>query len=184
VYLLHCSIYFLCYLFVLCTSCTNKDNNKDNNNTADRKATTCIGKDFSTPLCKLRSTTTGTLLLDSPSTQGNSYNWVDSSRQRTESCPVSTTLVISACWRLIHYDVKISGALIRTHDLWIRKRVCYPLHHSAQRLDCWRADSYNEFVATQCRYICPMTKRVNCSLKALSFSLSLSLFFSLSLGLV
>jgi len=32
--------------------------------------------------------------------------------------------VISACWRLMHYDVKISGARIRTHDLWIRKRVC------------------------------------------------------------
>jgi len=31
----------------------------------------------------------------------------------------------------MHHDVKISGARIRTHDLWIRKRVCYPLHHSA-----------------------------------------------------
>jgi len=31
----------------------------------------------------------------------------------------------------MHYDVKINGARIRTHDLWIRKRVCYPLHHSA-----------------------------------------------------
>jgi len=30
----------------------------------------------------------------------------------------------------MHHDVKISGARIRTHDLWIRKRVCYPLHHS------------------------------------------------------
>jgi len=35
------------------------------------------------------------------------------------------------CWRLMHHDVKISGARIWTHDLWIRKRVCYPLHHSA-----------------------------------------------------
>jgi len=24
------------------------------------------------------------------------------------------------------YDGKISGTRIRTHDLWIRKRVCYP----------------------------------------------------------
>jgi len=31
----------------------------------------------------------------------------------------------------MHHDVKISGAQIRTHDLWIWKRVCYPLHHSA-----------------------------------------------------
>jgi len=31
----------------------------------------------------------------------------------------------------MHYDVKVSGARIRTHDLWIRKRVCYALHHSA-----------------------------------------------------
>jgi len=29
------------------------------------------------------------------------------------------------------YDVKISDAWIQTHDLWIRKQVCYPLHHSA-----------------------------------------------------
>jgi len=31
------------------------------------------------------------------------------------------------------HDVKISGARIRTHDLWIRKRVCYQLHHSVPR---------------------------------------------------
>jgi len=31
----------------------------------------------------------------------------------------------------MHYDVKISGVRIRKHDLWIRKRVCYSLHHSA-----------------------------------------------------
>jgi len=29
--------------------------------------------------------------------------------------------------------VKISGARIRTQYLWIRKRVCYPLHHSASK---------------------------------------------------
>jgi len=34
----------------------------------------------------------------------------------------------------MHYDVKISGARIQTHDLWIRKRVCYPLHHSASQI--------------------------------------------------
>jgi len=42
---------------------------------------------------------------------------------------VSTSPVISACWRLMYHDVKISGARIRTHDLWIRKRLCYPVHH-------------------------------------------------------
>jgi len=31
----------------------------------------------------------------------------------------------------MQYDVKISVARIRTHDLWMRKRVCYPLHHRA-----------------------------------------------------
>jgi len=36
---------------------------------------------------------------------------------------VSTTPVISACWRLMHYDEKISGARYQTRDLWIRKRV-------------------------------------------------------------
>jgi len=36
--------------------------------------------------------------------------------------------------RLMHYDVKTSGARIRTHDLWIRKRVCYPRHHSAPQV--------------------------------------------------
>jgi len=30
----------------------------------------------------------------------------------------------------VHHDVKLSGARIQTHDLWIRKRVCYPLHHT------------------------------------------------------
>jgi len=38
---------------------------------------------------------------------------------------VSTTLVISASQRLMHYDLKISGARIRTHDLWIRMPICY-----------------------------------------------------------
>jgi len=45
--------------------------------------------------------------------------------------PVSSSSVISACWRLMRYDVKISGAPNRTHDLWTREWVCYPLHHSA-----------------------------------------------------
>jgi len=40
----------------------------------------------------------------------------------------------------MHHDVKISGARIRTNDLWIRKRVCYPLHH-AQRPTMTRNDS-------------------------------------------
>jgi len=31
---------------------------------------------------------------------------------------------------LLHHGVKISGARIRTHDLWIRKRVRFSLHHS------------------------------------------------------
>jgi len=35
------------------------------------------------------------------------------------------------------YDVKISGARIRTHDLWIRKRVCYPLHYTAPHNVCY-----------------------------------------------
>jgi len=34
----------------------------------------------------------------------------------------------------MHHDMKISGSRIRTHDRWIRKRVCYPLHHSAPRV--------------------------------------------------
>jgi len=32
---------------------------------------------------------------------------------------VSTSPVFSACWRLMHHDVKINGARIRAHDLWI-----------------------------------------------------------------
>jgi len=35
----------------------------------------------------------------------------------------------------MHYDEKINGTRIRTHDLWIRKRVCYPLHHSASQFN-------------------------------------------------
>jgi len=45
--------------------------------------------------------------------------------------PVSTSTVISACWKLMQHVLKICGARIRTHDLWTRKRVCCPLHHSA-----------------------------------------------------
>ena len=34
----------------------------------------------------------------------------------------------------MHYDVKNSGVRDRTQDLWIRKRACYPLQHSAPYL--------------------------------------------------
>jgi len=42
--------------------------------------------------------------------------------------------------------VKISGSRIRTHDLWIRKRVCYPLHHSASVIlvRCRRINVFNQ----------------------------------------
>ena len=58
-------------------------------------------------------------------------SWVDYTATRTESCTVGTTPVISACWRLMHYDVKNGGVRDRTHVLWIRQRACYPLYHSA-----------------------------------------------------
>jgi len=60
-----------------------------------------------------------------------SASWVN--RQQTDSCRVGTIPVISASWGWMHYDVTYIGARIRTHDLWIRKRVCYPLHQSAPR---------------------------------------------------
>jgi len=56
-------------------------------------------------------------------------SWVNYSSQRTKSFSEPYTPVISACWRLMGYDVKISGARIWTHDLWIRKRACYPMHY-------------------------------------------------------
>jgi hypothetical protein len=57
--------------------------------------------------------------------------WTTAKQARTESCTVGTTPVISAFWRLKHYDVKNSGVWDRPHDLyWIRKRVCYPLHYT------------------------------------------------------
>jgi len=31
----------------------------------------------------------------------------------------------------MQHDMKVSGARLWTHDLWIWKRECYPLHHSA-----------------------------------------------------
>jgi len=43
--------------------------------------------------------------------------------------------VILACWRLMQYDVKISGARIRTHDIWIRNRVCYLLYRLLHHTD-------------------------------------------------
>jgi len=39
--------------------------------------------------------------------------------------------VISTYLRLICYDVKLIVARIQTHNLWIRKGVCYSLHPSA-----------------------------------------------------
>jgi hypothetical protein len=84
----------------------------------DRKTTTCI----SSKLFLLCCVNSAALPL------GHCYSlclprmvasWVDYSRQRTESCPVSTTPVISACWRLMNCDVKNSGALDSN-----------PLHHS------------------------------------------------------
>jgi len=56
-------------------------------------------------------------------------DWMDHSRQQTDLCPVSTTLVISAGRRLMYYDAKISGARIRTHDL--KTNVPITIHHSA-----------------------------------------------------
>jgi len=55
----------------------------------------------------------------------------------------------------MHYDVKISGARIRTHDLWIQKRVCYPLHNSVplsrQVIECYlRLDSKDGRKMAQC----------------------------------
>jgi len=44
----------------------------------------------------------------------------------------------------MHYDVKISGAWIRTHDLWIQKRVCCPLHLRASLLQQLREEEKSE----------------------------------------
>jgi len=57
---------------------------------------------------------------------------VDYSRQRTESFSEHYVIDLSLL-KADAYDVKISGARIRTHDLWIRKRVCYLLHHSGDK---------------------------------------------------
>jgi len=43
----------------------------------------------------------------------------------------------------MHHDVKVRGARIRTHDLRIRKRVCYPLHHSAPQMSNVRTEPNN-----------------------------------------
>jgi len=88
-----------------------------------------LGKAFSVPLFWFRSTTTGKLLLDSPSPDGIA-SWVNYNRQRTKSSSGHYVSDLSFL-KGNAYDMKIRGARIRTHDLWIRKRVCYPLHHSA-----------------------------------------------------
>jgi len=88
-----------------------------------------IGKAFSAPLCSPPALPL--VRCYSMRLPWRVVRWVKHSRQWTESCPVGTTSVISACSRLMTYDVKISGAPIRTHDLRIRKQVCYPLHRSA-----------------------------------------------------
>jgi len=51
-YLLHCSIYFLYYLFVLCTSCSNTDYNNNNKQKQANSVFTPIGIKF-VGFCKL-----------------------------------------------------------------------------------------------------------------------------------
>jgi len=50
-------------------------------------------------------------------------SWGNYTRQSTNWIVQWALPVMSACWRLMHYDVKISSARIR-------ERVCYLLHHS------------------------------------------------------
>jgi len=71
--------------------------------------------------------------------------------------PVSTSPVISACWMQMHHDVKLSGARIRTHDLWIRKRVCHPLHHGAPQR--WRSTSTIVCTWSRCLHFALRTLR-------------------------
>jgi len=57
-------------------------------------------------------------------------SWVNYSCRWTESSSEHFASNLS----LLKADAlrsEISSARIRIHDLWIRKRVCYPLHHSA-----------------------------------------------------
>jgi len=71
------------------------------------------------------------LLLDSPSPGGTLAEWTTAVNVLNR--PVSTSSLISVCGRLMHFDVKIRDARIRTHDLWIRKQVCYSLGYTTQR---------------------------------------------------
>jgi len=127
---------------------------------ADRKATaldTC--KAFSAPLCYSAALPLVCCCIRLPR-QVAIYSSVDYSGQWTESCPVNTTPVISVCWRLMQYDVKISCVRIRTHDLWIRKRVYYPLHYSAPKDN---KDLHNKSgrVSVLSTFLCPTVKRVD-----------------------
>jgi len=45
--------------------------------------------------------------------------------------------------RMYWKNVSLHSARIRTHDLWIRKRVCYPLHHSGSLKDRCAIYKYN-----------------------------------------
>jgi len=58
---------------------------------------------------------------------------VNYSSRRTESSSEHFASDLSLL-KANDYDVNISGARIRTRYLWIRKRVSYPLHHSASRM--------------------------------------------------
>jgi len=80
------------------------------------------------PPCQSRIIITEYAVLDS-----SSPAWVNYNRQRSESSSEHYGSDLS----LLKSDtcgVKICGAQIRTHDLWIRKRVCYPLYHSALQI--------------------------------------------------
>jgi len=83
----------------------------------------------------------------------------------------------------MHHDVKISGARIRTHDLWIRKRVCYPLHHGAPGciVNVYRCDkSPANLLTCMINYNSAPTRRLRSSNKINHFKLTVQRWCSLN----
>jgi hypothetical protein len=91
--------------------------------------------------------TTGTLLLDSPSPE-DSYSWVDYSRHELSRVQWALRhwFQLAEGWRTMTWKIAMFGSKPTTNGSE-SDRACYPLHHSAPQT--------NVFVTNACRHCWP-----------------------------
>jgi len=102
---------------------------------ADRKTTTCIYAKLFLPCC-VNHAALPLVRCYSICPPRRVASWVNYSSRPTESSSEHFASDLS----LLKADApwcESSGARIQTHDLWIRKRLCYPLHHSNPQIQIY-----------------------------------------------